>query len=252
MNGDPNSLPGPSAQAAGPHSPEPQEADPSWTVVTAPPRPCPQVRIHCPNVGPSMDADEGSEPRPVTTMRQKVLQSWGGEDLTQESFLEAAAYTWPPDRAESWRMKGQHEQDPEAGAGLSPEDRGTPSVAAGGRGPRGDNELYPAAPGEHRGRAAQQRRPGKHGSSAPGAPIPDLLLGAQRQELSPTSHLLRKKNLGHATGTPGLGFLSRNLQFPLPAAAESGAQGAGRTTAPSWSAGPRPGRLAPRSLPGAH
>lgn len=41
----------------------------------------------------------------------------------------------------------------------------------------------------------------------------------------PTSHLLHKKNLGRTTGTPGLGFLSRNLLFPLPAAAESGAEG---------------------------
>lgn len=132
VNGDPNTLPGPSAQATRPHSPEPQEANPGWVVVTALAPPCPQLHIRCPNVGPSTDADEGSEPCPVTIMRQRVLQSWGGRDLTQDSFLEAAAYTWPPDRAGSWRMKGQHEQDPEAGASLAPEDRGARGVAAGG------------------------------------------------------------------------------------------------------------------------
>lgn len=118
MNANPSSLSGTSALATWPHSPESQEAGPSWVIVTAPPIP---PTPHVLSVGPSTEAGEGSEFCPATTTRvkrQKALQSWGGGDLTQGSFLEEAAYTWTPHR----QMKGQCEQDPEAGASLAPED----------------------------------------------------------------------------------------------------------------------------------
>lgn len=84
MNGDPDSLPGPSAQATRPHSPEPQEANSGWVVVTALAPPCPQLHIRCPNVGPSTDADEGSEPCPVTIMRQSTaVVGWRGPNPGQ-------------------------------------------------------------------------------------------------------------------------------------------------------------------------
>lgn len=108
MNANPSSLPGTSALATWPHSPESQEAGPSWVIVTAPLIP---PIPHVLSVGPSTEAGEGSEFCPATAtrvQRQEALQSWGGGDLTQGSFLEEAAYTWTPDR----QMKGQCEQDP--------------------------------------------------------------------------------------------------------------------------------------------
>lgn len=66
VNANPSSLPGTSALATWPHSPESQEAGPSWVIVTAPLIP---PIPHVLSVGPSTEAGEGSEFCPATATR---------------------------------------------------------------------------------------------------------------------------------------------------------------------------------------
>lgn len=140
-----------------------------------------------------------------------------------------------PGRAGSWRVKGQHGQDPEEGAGIAPEDKG---VQGGQRraGLGGSENFIPRALGSHRGwctgeRAVQQ---GREVGQEPGeqwAPEP-------RAGSSPTQSPAGKpgRNLGRdfppsqkksGPWVPRVGVSVERSGLPHPAAAESEARGGG-------------------------
>lgn len=96
----------------------------------------------------------------------------------------------------------------------------------------------------HRGASRPILGPRKRGQYAqePRAPTSGWALGG-RNHFPPSPH----EKSGSCGRRPQLGLLSRNLRFPHPVAAESGAQGRAQITAPSCSTGTKPGLLGPRS-----
>lgn len=95
-------------------------------------------------------------------------------------------------------MKGQHDQDPEAGAGLAPE-----GAQCGSRGPsaQGTMSFILRPLGGTENKQPNSGAPGNR-SRGPGAPSPKLLLGAQRQEPRPQIPASSQEEPGPRDGHP--------------------------------------------------
>ena len=129
-----------------------------------------------------------------------------------------------PDRAGSWRVKGQRGQDPEEGAGVAPEDQGT----QGGQrraGPGGSENSIPRALGSHRGGAqgkgqVQQGReagqePRQQGAPEPRAGSSPNPVSCREARQEPRAQLPTFTKEIWAMGAPGRGFC-REIRSPPP------------------------------------
>lgn len=99
------------------------------------PAPCPRLHSRRPNAGPSTGAAEGWAPhRYCRETRGAAVVGWRGPN--PGALPGGGCLYLAPDRAGRWRVKGQHEQDPEARAVPA---RGQSGAQGGsrGRGPGG-------------------------------------------------------------------------------------------------------------------